>query len=91
VVSYKPISADSAENTYTLSRNISAIQVLPDSNDGVRLGTILQLPEGAQVRMTGEGFNERTVRVFWEGANYFVFLEDIGPNRPFATGTSVGR
>lgn len=89
--SYSQISADTAENTYTLSRNISAIQVLPDSNDGVRLGTILQLPEGAQVRVTGDGFNERTVRVYWEGANYFVFLEDIGPNRPFVTGTSVGR
>jgi hypothetical protein len=91
VFSYSAISADVAENTYTLSRNISAIQVLPDSNDGVRLGTILQLPEGAQVRVTGDGFNERTVRVFWEGANYFVFLEDIGPSRPFATRASAGR
>ena len=88
---YSPISAETAENTCTLSRNISAIRVLPDSNGGIRLGTILQLPEGAQVRVTGDGFNERTVRVFWEGANYFVFLEDIGPNRPFATGASVGR
>jgi hypothetical protein len=91
VFSYSPISAESAENTYTLSRNISAIQVLHDSNDEVRLGTILQLPEGAQVRVTGDGFNERTVRVFWEGANYFVFLEDIGPNRPFVTRASAGR
>ena len=89
--SYSPISADTAENIYTLSRNISAIQVLPDSNDGMRLGTILQLPEGAQVRVTGDGFNERTVRIFWEGANYFVFLEDLGPPRPFATRASVGR
>lgn len=57
----------------------------------MRLGTILQLPEGAQIRLIGDGFNERTVKVSWEGANYFIFLEDLAQDRPFRTGTSAGR
>lgn len=72
---------DSAVNSYTLCRNISAIQVLLDPFGGTRMGTILQLPEGAQLRLIGDGFNERTVKVSWEGGNYFVFLEDLGEDR----------
>ena len=68
-------------STFTLSRNISAIQALPETEGRTRMGTILQLPEGTQVRICGDGFNERTVKVTWEGAYYFVFLEDLEPNR----------
>ena len=57
----------------------------------MRLGTILQLPEGAQIRFIGDGFNERTVKVSWEGANYFVFLEDLAHDQQFRAGTSAGR
>ena len=71
--------AGSARNTFTLPRNISAIQALPEPDGGVRLGTILQLPEGTQVRVCGDGFNDRTVRVIWEGGYFFIFLEDIEP------------
>lgn len=73
--------ADRLNSTFTLSQNISAIQALCDAEGMVRLGTILQLPEGTQVRICGDGFNERTVKVIWEGAYYFVFLEDL-ENKP---------
>ena len=73
--------ADSANSTFILPRNISAIQAASESDGAVRLGTILQLPEGTQVRICGDGFNERTVKVVWEGAYYFVFLEDLEPGR----------
>jgi hypothetical protein len=76
-------------NSYTLSRNISAIQVLLDPVGGMRMGTILQLPEGAQLRLIGDGFNERTVKVSWEGGNYYVFLEDLDEHR-LSAHTSVG-
>jgi hypothetical protein len=85
-----PISAGSAQNTYTLSRNISAIQVLSGAEGGVRMGTILQLPEGTQVRVCGDGFNERTVKVAWEGGYYFLFFEDLEPDREFTAKTYAG-
>lgn len=80
---YAPVSRNSAagtgfENTtFNLTRNIPAIQALSDPDGTMRLGTILQLPEGTQVHVCGDGFNERTVKVLWEGAYFFVFLEDL--------------
>lgn len=62
-----------------------------DARGVMRLGTILQLPEGTQIRLIGDGFNERTVKVAWEGANYFVFLEDLAQHHPFKTRTAAGR
>jgi hypothetical protein len=85
-----PIRAGSAQNSYTLPRNISAIQVLP-APDGVRLGTILQLPAGTQLYACGEGFNERTIKVHWEGGYYFVFLEDLESDRAFSAKAFAGR
>jgi len=38
---------------------------------------ITQLPEGAELELCGEGFNERTVRVRWAEGFYFVFLQDL--------------
>jgi hypothetical protein len=84
---YVSVSRDSAvgtsvENTtFTLTRNIPAIQALSDPDGIVRLGTILQLPEGTQVHVCGDGFNERTVKVVWEGAYYFIFVDDLEPSR----------
>ena len=63
---------------FCLEKNIAAIQVLPDDGRGEpRLGTITQLPYGAELRICGDGFNERTVRVQWAQGTYFVFLQDI--------------
>lgn len=67
------------ERTYTLVRNISAIQVLPSEDGSNRLGLITQLPQGVEVTVGGIGFNESTVRVLCGGGSYFVFLEDLDP------------
>jgi hypothetical protein len=70
------------EGSYTLSRNVSAIQILPpEQGNNSRLGLLTQLPEGAEVHFGGPGFNERTVRVRSGAATYFVFLEDLEPQR----------
>lgn len=70
----------SFEKSYTLARNVSAIQILSaDSEEHSRLGLITQLPEGAQVEVGGPGFNDRTVRIRCSGSFYFVFLEDLEP------------
>lgn len=55
------------------------------------MGTILQLPEGTQVRVCGDGFNERTVKVSWEGGFYFLFAEDLEADRAAAARTYAGR
>lgn len=65
------------QKVYVLKRNTSAIQSISDLDGKTRLGTILQLPEGAEVRVCGAGFNERTVKVSWEGGFYYIFLEDV--------------
>ena len=73
------------DKSYTLMKNIAAIQVLPaDSGDGPRLGMITQLPSGAELTVCGEGFNERTVRVRWAEGYYFVFLQDLESPKTYA-------
>ena len=66
------------ERAITLSRRVSAIQVLPsEAGEPTRLGLITQLPEGAYIRVDGPGFSDRTVFVRCSGASYFVFLDDL--------------
>ena len=72
-----PRLVSGAPQRYVLPANTSAIQVLAGPEGHSRLGMILRLPEGAQVEMCGEGFNERTVKVRCEGSLYFVFIEDL--------------
>lgn len=69
------------QTTHFLSKNIAAIQVLPHENQSSRLGVITQLPEGAELDPCGDGFDERTIKVKWQGSCYFVFLQDLETNR----------
>ena len=72
----------SFEEIYTLTRNVSAIQILSsDSEARSRLGLITQLPEGVQVQVGGPGFDDRTVRIRCSGGSYYVFLEDLEPQK----------
>jgi hypothetical protein len=82
----EPLTATSMaipfEQSYTLPRNVSAIPIL-STHSGVAspLGLITQLPAGAQIDIGGPGFNDRTVRVRCAGASYYVFLEDLEPQK----------
>jgi len=70
------------EKTYTLGKNVSAIQIVTSGIGGVpRLGLMTQLPEGVQVDVGGPGFNDRTVAVHCGGSAYYIFLEDLEPQR----------
>ena len=63
-----------------LCRNISALAIEADEHGRHRYGLIEQLPTGAIVTLSGDGFNDRTVKVQCNGKYYFVFLQDIeGP------------
>lgn len=77
------------EKSYTLTRNVSAIQILSDSEERSRLGLITQLPEGVQVDIGGPGFNDRMVRIRCSGTSYYVFLEDLEPQRKRAASASA--
>ncbi|MFL6447147.1 MAG: hypothetical protein ACJ746_05600 [Bryobacteraceae bacterium] len=63
----------------TLGRRIPAILLQePISQDGKgKLGPILHLPAESDVEVCGDGFNSRTVKVWYNGLYYFVFAEDL--------------
>ncbi|HYZ72963.1 MAG TPA: hypothetical protein VE641_07770 [Chthoniobacterales bacterium] len=69
--------ADYSKTFYLLPKNISAIQAFPDGEGRLRMGTLIQLPEGAKVEISGDGFDGRTARITWEGVCYFIFRDDI--------------
>jgi hypothetical protein len=62
---------------YLLPKNTSAIQAFQDGEGRLRMGTLIQLPQGAKVEMSGDGFDGRTARISWEGVCYFIFRDDI--------------
>ena len=60
-----------------LPREISAIQILAAGEGQARMGLIVSIPEGSEVELCGIGFNDRTVRICWQGAYYFTFRDDL--------------
>jgi hypothetical protein len=63
--------------TYRLPSMVAAIQASCARDGEPELGAISHLPEGAELEFCGDGFNESTLKVRWEGQFYFVFLQDI--------------
>lgn len=68
---------DYTKTFYLLPKNTSAIQAFQDGDGRLRMGTLIQLPQGAKVEMNGDGFDGRTARIVWEGVCYFIFRDDI--------------
>src|ERR1700722_339079 len=63
---------------YVLPKIVSAIQILPSDESGSkRLGLLTQLPEGAEIEISGPGFNDDTLQVRCGAASYYVFLDDL--------------
>jgi hypothetical protein len=62
--------------SYTLTNDIPGMQLVA-VGDGTRLGPILRIPKGADIDAFGEGFNERTQKIRYEGCFYFVFEADL--------------
>ena len=61
----------------SLSKTISAIQLVRSDSGAPRLGLLTQLGSGVTVERCGEGFNERTLMVRASGQYYFVFSQDL--------------
>ena len=68
--------------TFTLSSDISAIQIFLNDESGLRLGPVSKLPRGAKLEACGTGFNKATMKVAYEGMCYFVFRQDLGIAEP---------
>ena len=68
--------------TYRLPSNVAAIQASCAREGEPELGAISHLPEGAELEFCGDGFNETTLKVRWEGQSYFVFWQDIATVDP---------
>jgi hypothetical protein len=66
--------------TYTftppLTESVVAVELLRTSR-GTRLGRISRIPEGACLDICGDGYNDRTVKVRWQGQIYFVLRQDL--------------
>lgn len=76
-------SSDAAvlETTYTLSHDISAIQILPHGDAGSDLSPVSRLPRGARIHACGAGHNGDTLKVAYEGQYFLVFLDDLEAQR----------
>lgn len=64
---------------YRLPSSIVAIPASCASTGAPELGAISHLPDGAELTFCGDGFNETTLKVRWEGQSYFVFVQDLTP------------
>ena len=73
---------DSQRTHCRLAKNAPAMQIVPDGSGKLRLGTLIRLPDGAEVEVCGEGYNDRTTKVIWEGSTYYVFSNDLRLDRP---------
>jgi len=74
--------------SYTLSDDIAAMQILPLNDFGARLSPVSRLPRGARIYARGDGFDSQTLKVEYQGQYYFVFLDDLEPHRK-AVGVAV--
>ena len=79
-----PFQIDAHVAHFFLAKNAPAIQIVPDENGRLRLGTLIRLPEGAEVEICGEGFDDRTAKVRCGGSTYYLFREDLQPQRTTA-------
>lgn len=66
----------------SLSKRISAIELVRKEDGRAKLGLLSQLGPGTIVEQCGEGFNERTVKVRTNGQVYFVFRQDWEAQAP---------
>jgi hypothetical protein len=83
--------ADYSKTFYLLPKNISAIQAFQDGEGRLRMGTLTQLPQGAKVEMSGDGFDGRTARITWQGVCYFIFRDDIQEDSLYRTYAASAR
>lgn len=66
-----------AEQRFSLAEDIAAIEEVPSADGKIGLAPVSRITKGAEVEYCGEGFNEQTMKVRWQGTIYFIFREDL--------------
>ena len=66
------------ERSVSVTKPISALQLVWDERRGTTKLGVLSLRPGATLEVCGEGFDQRTVKVRCNNTFYFVFRQDIG-------------
>ncbi len=79
-----PLESSLAGKSYSLKDEIPALQLIQSQNGQSRWGPLIRLPRGAELHDFGEGFDERTLRVRFEGSFYIIFKQDLNSQRPTA-------
>jgi len=72
-----PPEAPVAPRRFALPEEIPALQLVATENGHARWGPLVRLPRGAEVSVSGEGFDDRTLRVRLDGCFYIVFKQDL--------------
>jgi hypothetical protein len=65
------------EKSFKLWRNITVIRLVTNQKGDLRYAGISELPKGAEVDLCGMGFNERTVKLRWQGEFFIAFVQDL--------------
>jgi hypothetical protein len=63
--------------TYVLTTAITVFEVSSSRLSVERFGRVCELPEGADLEICGDGFNEHSTRARYRGGDYFVFWRDL--------------
>jgi hypothetical protein len=79
-----PPESSFAGKSYLLKDEIPALQLISTENGHSRWGPLIRLPRGAELYDFGEGFDDRTLRVRFDGCFYIIFKQDLNLQRPAA-------
>jgi hypothetical protein len=75
---------------FLLKDEIPALPLLATENGNSRWGPLIRLPRGAELQDFGAGFDERTLRVRFNGGFYIIFRQDLDSQRPAARAKTAG-
>lgn len=73
------LNAPGSNKSAKLLNAVTVIRLAVNPKGDLRYAGISELPKGAQVEMCGKGFNERTVKLQWQGQFFFAFAQDLEP------------
>jgi hypothetical protein len=59
------------------SKLIAALQITTDDKGNERAGLLTQVNVTPEMKICGDGFNERTVKVTLHNSTYYVFKQDL--------------
>lgn len=59
------------------SKLIAALQIVKDDNGNDRAGAITQVSVTPEMKICGDGFNERTIKIALNNSTYYVFKQDL--------------